>query len=157
MSKIKLCNNCKNNRINNKDNPNFNLWYTGYIWWVVDDCYLCPTCSHKLMDVDISSKDYFILEEISNEPEFIDAMVDLKEKDIVEFNLKMSQFRNQVEQQNVVKKAEEQKNVPHCPTCGSTNIKKISTTSKIGSVAMWGLLSRKVHKQWHCNNCKSEW
>ena len=46
-------------------------------------------------------------------------------------------------------------NIPKCPTCGSTNIKKISGLSKVGSVAVWGLLSRKVHKQWHCNNCGS--
>lgn len=49
------------------------------------------------------------------------------------------------------------KNIPKCPTCSSTNIKKISATSKVASVAMWGLLSRKVHKQWHCNVCGSEW
>jgi hypothetical protein len=48
-------------------------------------------------------------------------------------------------------------NVPKCPTCGSTDIKKISTVSKAGSVFMWGLLSQKVKKQWHCNNCGSEW
>ncbi len=48
-------------------------------------------------------------------------------------------------------------NVPKCPTCKSTNIKKISSLSKAGSVAMWGIFSRKVHKQWHCNNCGSEW
>lgn len=48
-------------------------------------------------------------------------------------------------------------NLPKCPTCSSTNIKKITVTSKVASVAMWGVLSRKVHKQWHCNICGSEW
>ncbi len=48
-------------------------------------------------------------------------------------------------------------NVPKCPTCQSTNIKKVSGISKIGSVAMWGIFSQKVKKQWHCNNCGSEW
>ena len=47
--------------------------------------------------------------------------------------------------------------VPKCPTCGSTKIRKISVTSKAASVAMWGVLSRKVHKQWHCDFCGSEW
>lgn len=51
----------------------------------------------------------------------------------------------------------ELENIPKCPTCSSTNIKKISATSKVASVAVWGLLSRKVHKQWHCNVCGSEW
>lgn len=50
----------------------------------------------------------------------------------------------------------ENKNIPKCPICQSTNIQKISGLSKEGSVAIWGIFSRKVHKQWHCNNCKSD-
>lgn len=48
-------------------------------------------------------------------------------------------------------------NVPKCPTCQSTSIRKISGLSKAGSVALWGIFSQKVKKQWHCNNCGSEW
>jgi len=48
-------------------------------------------------------------------------------------------------------------NIPKCPTCSSTKIRKISAMSKAASVAMWGVLSRKVHKQWHCDTCGSEW
>lgn len=48
-------------------------------------------------------------------------------------------------------------NKPRCPTCGSTNLSKVSTMSKAGSVFMWGLFSQKVKKTWHCNNCKYEW
>ena len=44
-----------------------------------------------------------------------------------------------------------------CPYCHSTNTKKISGMSKAGSVALWGIFSiGKVTKQWHCNNCKSD-
>lgn len=52
---------------------------------------------------------------------------------------------------------EEQKHIPHCPTCGSTNIKRVSGTSKTISVAIFGLLSQKVKKQFHCNNRGYEW
>ena len=48
-------------------------------------------------------------------------------------------------------------NKPKCPTCSSTNIKKVSGTSKAFSVAMFGLLSQKVKKTFHCNNCGYEW
>ena len=48
-------------------------------------------------------------------------------------------------------------NIPNCPTCQSKKNKKVSTASKAGSVFMWGLLSQKVKKQWHCNNCGYEW
>ena len=52
--------------------------------------------------------------------------------------------------------AQELLNKPKCPTCQSTNIKKISGLSKAGSVAMFGIFSQKVKKQWHCNGCGSD-
>lgn len=80
-------------------------------------------------------------------------MVELKKNDIIEYNLKMSQFRTQVNQQ----KQQQESSKPHCPTCNSTNIKLISTTSKAVNTAMFGLLGTKRHKTYHCNNCKYEW
>ena len=80
-------------------------------------------------------------------------MIDLKQKDIIEYNLKMSQFKANVRQK------QESSNVSNqvkCIYCGSTNVKKISGLSKAGSVAMWGIFSKKVHKEWHCNNCGSD-
>lgn len=44
----------------------------------------------------------------------------------------------------------------HCPYCKSTNVKKISFTGKALSVGTLGILSKKIGKQWHCNNCKSD-
>lgn len=44
-----------------------------------------------------------------------------------------------------------------CPYCHSTNTKKISNISKAGSVALFGVFAiGKTSKQWHCNNCKSD-
>lgn len=43
-----------------------------------------------------------------------------------------------------------------CPYCGSVNVKKVSTISRMASVSFFGLGSKKVGKQWHCNNCKSD-
>ena len=44
-----------------------------------------------------------------------------------------------------------------CPYCHSTNTKKISGISKAGSVALFGVFAvGKVSKQWHCNNCNSD-
>ena len=43
-----------------------------------------------------------------------------------------------------------------CPFCQSTDCKKISGVSKIGKVALFGLLAAgSVSKTWHCNNCGS--
>mgnify|MGYP003310353153 CR=1 FL=1 len=36
-------------------------------------------------------------------------------------------------------------------------LEKISGLSKAGSVALWGIFALgKTTKQWHCNNCKSD-
>lgn len=49
------------------------------------------------------------------------------------------------------------KNVIECPYCHSTNTKKISSLSKAGSVALFGIFGLgKTTKEWHCNNCNSD-
>jgi uncharacterized protein with PIN domain len=112
-------------------------------------------CGHELVNINLSKEEFNVIISISKNIIFLESMIDLKEKDPIEYQLKMSQFKSQVEQQQSNKLQND--NTPKCPTCNSTNIKKISGLSKAGSVAMWGLLSRKVHKQWHCNQCGSEW
>lgn len=53
--------------------------------------------------------------------------------------------------------AKELLNKPKCPTCSSTNVQKISSLSKAGSVAVFGIFSQKVKHQFKCNNCGYEW
>ena len=50
-------------------------------------------------------------------------------------------------------------NLPKCPMCGSTNIQKISDLSRTSSILGFGILSKKIGKQWQCNNpkCKHLW
>ena len=44
-----------------------------------------------------------------------------------------------------------------CPYCNSTDVKKISSLSKAGSVALWGIFAAgKVSKNFHCNKCKAD-
>jgi predicted RNA-binding Zn-ribbon protein involved in translation (DUF1610 family) len=45
-------------------------------------------------------------------------------------------------------------NTPHCPTCGSTDIEKISAASKVGKGILFGLFSAgSISKTFHCKNC----
>ena len=44
----------------------------------------------------------------------------------------------------------------HCPYCNSTNVTKIGTVNRAVSVGTFGLASKKIGKQWHCNNCDSD-
>lgn len=45
---------------------------------------------------------------------------------------------------------------PKCPICNSTNVEKLSFTKKAISICGLGILSNKIGKQWHCDNCKSD-
>lgn len=45
--------------------------------------------------------------------------------------------------------------LPHkCPVCGSTDINRISENSRAFSVAVFGLASSKIGKQYECKSCK---
>lgn len=43
-----------------------------------------------------------------------------------------------------------------CPYCKSKNTKKVGTVSRGLSIGLFGLGSSKIGKQWHCNDCKSD-
>lgn len=48
-------------------------------------------------------------------------------------------------------------NIPKCPTCGSTRIKKLSMTRRVVSVGMLGMASRSAMKTFACKNCGYKW
>lgn len=111
----------------------------------------CPVCHNN----SFMEYDYAVLKDLKCSPELINTMQNLKKSDIIEYELKMSQFRTQYEQQQTAHPTQ-QHNTPTCPYCKSTNIKKISATSRLGSTILFGIGSKKIGKQWHCNNCKSD-
>lgn len=49
------------------------------------------------------------------------------------------------------------KNIPKCPTCGSTNIRNIGGLERSASVFALGLFSKKINKSFKCNNCGYTW
>lgn len=54
-------------------------------------------------------------------------------------------------------RAREEATRPRCPTCTSTDIRRISGLSKAVSVGLVGIFSQKVRRQFHCNHCGYEW
>lgn len=48
-------------------------------------------------------------------------------------------------------------NQPKCPTCGSTNIEKISLTKKATGGLLFGIFSSDVRKQMHCKDSGYKW
>lgn len=52
---------------------------------------------------------------------------------------------------------EKEASKPKCPTCGSTNIRKIGAGERLTSVATFGLFSKKLNKSFKCKNCGYTW
>lgn len=145
---IKFCKKCH-------DEKKIRYWGDkyGYLWTLTDDAKICPDCQSNLVDIDFPVLDLKILSKISDSTDFYDAMIKLHDDDIIEYELKMSQFRSQVEAQEAEeerKKAEESK--PRCPKCGSTNI----TAGQRGYSFWTGFLgSNKTVNR--CSNCGHTW
>lgn len=145
---IKFCKKCH-------DEKKIRYWGDkyGYLWTLTDDAKICPDCQSNLVDIDFPALDLKILEKISDSTDFYDAMIKLHNDDIIEYELKMSQFRSQVEVQEAEaerKKVEDSK--PRCPKCGSTSI----TAGQKGYSILTGFLgSNKTVNR--CSNCGHTW
>jgi len=60
--------------------------------------------------------------------------------------------------QHTINKGEIHKlNAPKCPTCGSTNVKRIGLAESTGSIGTLGIFSKKINKTYKCLSCKYTW
>lgn len=70
---------------------------------------------------------------------------------------KKKKKKNKQHSNNKPKQTIQQPNVPHCPTCGSTNIEKISMTRKAVGFLAVGFLSSSARNTYRCKNCGYKW
>ena len=118
----------------------------------------CPHCDSETVELSLTVDDWNILKQISTESDFILQMDNLKKTDVIDFNLKLSQLKaNTTTSTPSVTPTPSQSNIPKCPTCGSTNIKKISGTKKWVSTGLFGLASSDLGKTMQCNSCGAKW
>lgn len=141
---LKYCKRCRE--------ENIAPWY-GFYPFMTEDA-ICSKHNIQMDTIKINEEDYFTILGTSHDPSFLEAMIKLKEDDIIEYNLKMSQFKAQLNTQQ--SNQHTQDNQIHCPYCHSTNVKKITNTAKVVNIAMFGLLGNKRKHEWRCNNCKSD-
>ena len=95
-------------------------------------------------ELGLTIEEYMLINKINYSLDFKKQMAQLKKDDLVEFNLKLSQFKSTLNQTD---------NTPKCPTCGSTNIKKISGAKRWLTTGVFGLASSNVGKTMECNSC----
>lgn len=85
------------------------------------------------------------LDMISTDLERVEASIAAKERQKEEARKRLQEERDR------------ERILPVCPLCGSKNTERISTMNRATSVAMTGLASGKIGKQYKCKNCKHMW
>lgn len=78
-------------------------------------------------------------------------MADEERRRQIEARAAAQKTRQELDEYN----AKSRPNAVQCPYCKSWQTERISTASRVVSVAAVGLASNKVGKQWHCTKCGS--
>ena len=135
------------------------------ILFIIEDKLECDCCHSKVspvpdeflvgkskMVINKNLKQQFINEYIKTSPEFDQYLFDHRDeilaKQSAEFDAKMAHGKAILE---------EQSRVPKCPTCQSTNIRKMGGVERGASIYAFGIFSKKINKTFKCQNCGYTW
>jgi len=172
---ILKCNNCDPyyilNKMNSSHEPGGKLaeYYKNFVGMYICinapqdyneklDMLICPFCNNKLIDTGLPVDDIHLIGKASGwNRQLLDAMIELHNKDILEYQLKLNQFRLQKEEADRIFEQELEDARPHCPHCHSKNIKSISALNRGASIAVWGIFSKKINKSFECKSCGYTW
>lgn len=108
--------------------------------------------SEKVPIIKSDIKEEFIDKYIKPSPEFNQYLFDHREEILAN---KHMAFQAHINAGKAI--LEEKSRVPKCPSCGSSNVSKISTLNRVVSTGIFGLASSKIGKTHKCNNCGTTW
>lgn len=123
--------------------------------WELKEARCCMEFERKNMEEDIfrhfvKNNKNFNMEAYQNRLQISKEQEKHREREIEVTN-------RQIEAEWAARRAAEQANAPRCPTCGSTNLKKIDALDRAISVSFLGLASGKIGKSFKCNHCGYMW
>lgn len=179
MKTVKQCINCdpayeiskltgfSDNEINNNKNIKFHEFWKGFVSSTFclsekqkndlnND--ICPFCGHKLIDTMLTRDDFKAISKASNyNRDLLLAMIELRKKDVIEFETKMQPFRQRQEEhkKEMERKTEErvaERDRVHCPKCGSSNIQSTNRGFSIVTGFIGSGSPRNV-----CQKCGFKW
>lgn len=138
------CQKCNNDMINTK--------MTGYIYGEA-----CVSCRQK--EIDQKLRESFVTNNSKfNSEKYNENIQDEKEKELnrmIETGKTTEQERAEYDQRQ--QEIALNRNKLHCPTCGSTNIRKIPTSKRVTGGILFGLFSGNIGKTFECLDCKYKW
>lgn len=131
-------------------------WFCGYCGAELiegEDCNECPECLVPLKkDTKYQIPNGGLVKMISTDENFMNAMVKLYNEDPIEYQLKIAQFKNEINQkEQLEKQAQEKSTQRKCPKCGGTNFTPVRRKWSV----LTGILTNKVDLV--CNNCGYKW
>ena len=120
----------------------------------------CINCGFPLTPVaTINDQSFEISWLKSNEISQIEKIKIIREKTHIRLKEAID-FINEYKPDDTVNKQQIQRQEtlkPHCPTCGSTDIQKISGTKRWFSTGLFGLASSDIGKSMCCKKCGYKW
>lgn len=151
MSNTLFCNKCAQSDLFNKDTTNNVKFCAGYLIPFGENITKCPYCGNEnLKIIPVSNEDIIIMRDISNcDTTFLKSMIELKQKDPIEYQLKLSQFKAQLAQ---IESNKEESDKVHCPKCGCTDI----GVANRGYSLMWGFIGSGKSMN-VCKKCGHKW
>lgn len=119
----------------------------------------CKNCNNsKIIDLGKTTEEWFKLN--SNQKEsIIKNVLSLSDEtyDLIQEAWRNNKKSIQPTARPISSRPSQQTNIPKCPTCGSTNVKRITTANRAVSVLTLGILSGKIGKNYECLDCKAKW
>ena len=108
---------------------------------------ICPCCHSKNSFIEEYIMD---IKRISDNEDFIDAMIKLHDENPIEYQLKLNQFKLQQEQVESIKEQQRESsgNKAHCPKCGCTDIQVVPRKWSL----LTGFMTNKTDRV--CVKCK---
>ena len=117
----------------------------------------CSYCGYKLQDTE-----YYFTESVERgnlKPEIRKAIFEKYIKNSSTYSEEAVKDREEKEGRERLNlpSSYKPKNIPKCPTCGSTKVHPISTAKKATGFVLTGVFSSNFGKSYECENCKYKW
>ena len=111
----------------------------------------CSKCGRELFDKDIECDKCKSTDFIS-EKECKEIIQEINNANMISKN---EEYFDRIKKHTIIKP--EKLSIPKCPTCGSTNIRKMGGVERGASIAAFGIFSKKINKTFKCSNCGYTW
>lgn len=123
---------------------------------------ICPNCKTRITPgISLHDVDYYNEKSLKMVGNYSYRMQILIDEEVClnplfqrEDLMNNAELEYQKKLNNIFKPEEKNPNIPKCPVCGSTNIKRIATSKKIIGASLFGLFSNTARSQFECSNCK---